>query len=255
MRAPASLLRCARARCTRDLMPRRGYPPIVLPSPPHPFPFPASRIPCKTWYPRPRPHTTPAFVALIARPSCASLRSLYGGCQIFSSLGATYMELGKFREAKTTFEAVLQRCDCANHPEPARCARDPLLLVDLGMAELGEKSLDGTATGTESEKHRGRGWRGGRWGAGSMVPCGRPDAADVRVSCTCQRSTTRRQPTLRCPPHWSSMRSARLVAACHTQWYRGGYPHRAHLDLEIEARLLPSSGRSRATSCSPSRGL
>jgi len=64
------------------------------------------------------------------------LRSLYGGCNIFSALGATYMELGMLIAAKQTFQAVLQRCDCSNHPEPAWCARDPLLLADLGMAEL-----------------------------------------------------------------------------------------------------------------------
>ena len=47
-----------------------------------------------------------------------SLRALYGGCQIYSSLGAAYMELGMFKEAKTTFMAVLERCDCSNHPDP-----------------------------------------------------------------------------------------------------------------------------------------
>ena len=62
-----------------------------------------------------------------------SLRALYGGCQIYSSLGAAYMELGMFKDAKTTFMAVLERCDCAHHPDPTRCARDPMLLVVLAQ--------------------------------------------------------------------------------------------------------------------------
>ena len=65
-----------------------------------------------------------------------SLRTLYGGCDVYSSLGATYMELSLFEQARSTFQAVLVRCDCANHPSPQQCAKDPMLLVDLGLAEL-----------------------------------------------------------------------------------------------------------------------
>jgi len=78
-----------------------------------------------------------------------SLRSFYGGCQIWSSLGGAYMEVGMFPEAKRSFEAVLQRCDCANHPNPALCARDPMLLVDLGLAELAV----GDAAGANASLH------------------------------------------------------------------------------------------------------
>ena len=50
------------------------------------------------------------------------------------------IELGMFKEAKNTFEAVLVRCDCAHHPtrdtQPEQCVRDPQLLVDLALAEL-----------------------------------------------------------------------------------------------------------------------
>ena len=59
------------------------------------------------------------------------------------------MEVGMFPEAKRSFEAVLQRCDCANHPNPALCARDPMLLVDLGLAELAV----GDAAGANASLH------------------------------------------------------------------------------------------------------
>ncbi|EKX54595.1 hypothetical protein GUITHDRAFT_132290 [Guillardia theta CCMP2712] len=77
-----------------------------------------------------------AIDAMRTATSLISKQSLYGGCDVFSSLGRMLLELGRYADALTVLRTALHRCECTFHPRPDECKQDPWQLVDLGTAEM-----------------------------------------------------------------------------------------------------------------------